>query len=319
MKKDYNELVTIGILAFNAKASILNAIEGALNQSWLNKEIIVIDDCSTDGTYEMIKSSKFNTNILLLRNARNLGTAYSRNQIILRSKGEYICFMDDDDISHPDRVSMQVASMKDFGYPKKKFIVSTCSILREYETGYSMKLDAMGCKGRLPVGNELADFILYFGRIKDVDYGFGIPTCSMMATKACFDKVGLFDSKLRRVEDLDILIRFSLSDVLFTSVKEYLLTQNSTTGSHKNPLNNLKAEIYLVNKHSRYLWQKGLFLYARLWPYLRYYHFTKNYFLMVVVLIPLFLLYPFRAIPHFFSTAMSRLKHERNIKNGYTL
>ena len=51
---DNNPLVTIGILCFNAESSILNALRSALNQTYKNKEIIVIDDCSTDNSLKVI-------------------------------------------------------------------------------------------------------------------------------------------------------------------------------------------------------------------------------------------------------------------------
>ena len=74
--------VTIGILCFNSKDTIMRAIKGALKQTWENKEIIVIDDSSTDDSYKLINESKYKDQILLIRNHENYGPGYSRNKII---------------------------------------------------------------------------------------------------------------------------------------------------------------------------------------------------------------------------------------------
>ena len=65
--------VTIGILCFNSKDTIMRAIKGALKQTWENKEIIVIDDNSTDDSYKLIKGSEYKDQILLIRNQENYG------------------------------------------------------------------------------------------------------------------------------------------------------------------------------------------------------------------------------------------------------
>ena len=94
---DNAPLVTIGILCFNAESSILNALRSALNQTYKNKEIILIDDCSTDDSLKVIRGSKYINKIKLFQNKQNKGAAYSRNIVTKKSKGSYICYMDDDD------------------------------------------------------------------------------------------------------------------------------------------------------------------------------------------------------------------------------
>ena len=133
-----------------------------------------------------------------------------------------------------------------------------------------------------------------------------------------FDKVGLFDEDLRRVEDLDILIRFGMKGIVFVSSKEILLKQKSTQGSYKTPLENLKSENKLVDKYKDYLSKKGMYMYSKLWPYLRYFHFKKNYFLFLIVFSFLFIRYPIRAIKHLIKSSFKRLFLELKI-NEVTL
>ena len=138
---------------------------------------------------------------------------------------------------------MQLKKIK-AGYPNEKFIACTASMKRKYESGHKRNLIAMGTNGRLPINEELANFLLFYEKKKGVDYGFGLPTCSMAITKECFDKVGLFDENLERVEDMDLSIRLSLNGIIFTSVKDILITQYSSSNGDKNN-KNFASEIKL--------------------------------------------------------------------------
>ena len=116
-------LVSIGILCFNAEETILEAINSAFEQSWRNKEIIVVNDCSLDKSHEKIINSIFFEKIKYLRNDNNMGPAYSRNKVLNLSDGEFICFMDDDDFSEKNRIKEQIDSIYRAGYPKNKDVI----------------------------------------------------------------------------------------------------------------------------------------------------------------------------------------------------
>lgn len=310
------KLVTIGILCFNAENSISEVIKNAFEQTWNNKEIIIIDDFSNDNSYEEIKKSKYFDEIKYLRNSSNMGPAYSRNQVLKNSNGDFICFMDDDDFSDKSRIVCQINSIYDEGYPFRKEIISICGVNRKYSSGYIKKMRPIGSIGKAPQGDSYINYVLFNQKEKDIDYGFGMPTCAMLLTKECFQKVGLFDENLRRVEDLDITIRFAKRNFLFIGLDEFLVIQNSTSGFDKTPLVNLKSEIMLIKKNKEYLSKKGLFMYSRLWPLLRYYHFQRNYIFLILILFIILLRYPFRAMPHFIKSTRNRIIHELNIFNG---
>ncbi len=203
-KKSMDIKVTIGITCFNAEKTITKAINGALNQDWPNKEIIIVDDGSTDSSTQIIENFLKYNHVKLIKNVENKGTSFSRNLIIHNSKGEIICFMDDDDYSFPKRISSQLLELKNADYPNNKLIACTVSMVREYESGYRRELSTMGSNGLLPAGEELANYLLFYEKKKTVDYGFGIPTASMLITKECYKKVGIFDENLKRVEDMDL-------------------------------------------------------------------------------------------------------------------
>ena len=89
-------LISIGITCFNAELTIKNAIESALNQTWINKEIVIVDDCSIDNSCSLIRTfvEKFDF-IHFYQNKKNIGVAGTRNNIIKYANGEYIVFFDD--------------------------------------------------------------------------------------------------------------------------------------------------------------------------------------------------------------------------------
>ena len=89
---------SICIPAYNDKETILQCIDSVLNQSFTDFEIVVVDDCSTDGQWEILQE-KYGANgkIKILRNEENAGSLYSRAKAIAISSGKYIVSLDADD------------------------------------------------------------------------------------------------------------------------------------------------------------------------------------------------------------------------------
>jgi glycosyltransferase involved in cell wall biosynthesis len=94
-----NPLISIVIPTYNAKDFIKETIECWLNQTYNNLEIIVQDDCSTDGTWELvIKLYSTNNRVFLFRNKKNLGIGKNWNEAYNHAKGTYITIFNADDI-----------------------------------------------------------------------------------------------------------------------------------------------------------------------------------------------------------------------------
>lgn len=91
-------LISIIIPSYNRKEFICNAIDSVLKQDYENKEIIIVDDGSTDGTEELIlKKYGQNKIVNFYKNEKNSGAGFSRKSGYKKSNGEYLIFMDDDD------------------------------------------------------------------------------------------------------------------------------------------------------------------------------------------------------------------------------
>ena len=104
-------LVTIGIPTYNVGRFINQTIKSILAQSYINFELIITDDGSTDNTIEEVK--KFNDpRIKLIVDGENRGISYRLNQQINLAKGKYFVRMDGDDLMFPDRVEKEVAYLE---------------------------------------------------------------------------------------------------------------------------------------------------------------------------------------------------------------
>ena len=93
-----NIIISIIIPTFNREKSIAKSIQSVLNQTFNNIEIIIIDDCSSDNTENVIKLIK-DKRIKYLKLNQTKGASYARNIGIMLAKGKFISFQDSDDIS----------------------------------------------------------------------------------------------------------------------------------------------------------------------------------------------------------------------------
>lgn len=99
--------ISVIMPVYNCEMYIRQAVESILNQTFSDFELIIIDDCSTDSTLEIIKSYK-DCRINIVEKEQNTGLTNSIIQGVLLAKGEYIARMDGDDISMPGRFKTQL-------------------------------------------------------------------------------------------------------------------------------------------------------------------------------------------------------------------
>lgn len=101
-------LVSIILPAYNFEAGIQIAIESILEQTWKNIELIIVDDCSTDGTVEVVKQyMKKDHRIKLFSTGENSGPYVARNIALSAAKGEFVTVNDADDWSHAEKIAIQ--------------------------------------------------------------------------------------------------------------------------------------------------------------------------------------------------------------------
>ena len=130
-------LVSVIMPAYNASKYIEQAIESVLGQTMEDLELVIIDDCSTDNTYEKAKRYEEKDNrVLVLRNQKNSGVARTRNVGFEKSRGEYIALLDSDDVWHPQKIEKQIEIVKE-----KKADIVYCSYALVGEDGKSIHKD----------------------------------------------------------------------------------------------------------------------------------------------------------------------------------
>ena len=108
-----NELITVIVPTYNVEQYIDQCLTSILEQTYKNLEIIVIDDCSNDNTYEKItKFQNIDSRIKIFRNPVNKGVSYSRNIGLDNMNGAYVCFVDSDDIIDKHQIEYLHRSIK---------------------------------------------------------------------------------------------------------------------------------------------------------------------------------------------------------------
>ena len=110
------DLVSIIMPSFNTALFISDTIKSVLAQSYTNWELIIVDDCSTDNTDEVVRQFLTDGRIHYLKNEQNSGAAISRNCALREAKGKWIAFLDSDDLWLPEKLEKQVSFMELNGY-----------------------------------------------------------------------------------------------------------------------------------------------------------------------------------------------------------
>ncbi len=183
--------VSVVIPTHNRISLLPRAIRSVLRQSFSDLEVLVVDDGSTDGTARLLESFD-DPRLRVLRFPERRGAPAARNAGIREARGAWIAFQDSDDAWLPDKLEVQMAALR--SEPEAAFCYSDLLFLR------GGRRRAIGSPPPPPAGTLVGPD----GR----DYAWtGIGTPSLVVRRDCFDRVGLFDETLPRLQDLDLVIR----------------------------------------------------------------------------------------------------------------
>ncbi len=193
-------LVSIIVPAFNCADYITDSIESALEQDYPNKEIIVIDDGSTDSTPEVL--SGFDGKITLIQQ-QNSGSAVARNTGIQAAKGDFIAFLDSDDLWFPGKLTLQVEYLN--AHPDIGLVYHDWMVWEMNQEGTYPPL----CAPELPVGKPETDNSNSGWIYERLFSESIIHTTSAMLRRDLVEKAGLFDTELRKGQDYEYWFRIS--------------------------------------------------------------------------------------------------------------
>ncbi len=195
-------LVSIIIPAYNSEKYLAETILSALSQTWPNKEVILVDDGSTDGSLAVAK--KFESVKVFYQN--NRGASAARNKGLKESKGEFIQFLDGDDLLSPDKIATQVGILQQ--NPGK---IAACSTIH-FENGslHEQGTPTPGEDDFLFSDDDPAHFLVNFlGGFKEVHAVIGVH--AWLTPKSIIVKAGPLNEDLTVDDDGEFFSRVILN------------------------------------------------------------------------------------------------------------
>ncbi|NIK11819.1 glycosyltransferase family 2 protein [Alkalibacillus almallahensis] len=111
--KEKTPIVSVITPTYNSEQFIAETIESVIKQSFSNWEMVIVDDCSSDSTVDIIKQYQMiDSRIKLYELDENSGAAVARNKSIRNANGRYLAFLDSDDLWYPEKLEKQLAFME---------------------------------------------------------------------------------------------------------------------------------------------------------------------------------------------------------------
>lgn len=188
-------MVTVLTPAFNRVSFITETVESVLNQTYGNIEYIVVDDGSTDGTFEILQqySAAGKLTLLTHENHSNRGQSAALNLGLEAAKGTYVTILDSDDMLHPEKVSRQVEFLEK--HPEFVMVYGQAMAISGDGTELFLIPDSKHYEPGDP--NRLL-----------LDFYMPSPGVAMVR-KSIFARVGLFEESFRAAQDHDMALRIA--------------------------------------------------------------------------------------------------------------
>lgn len=228
------QLVSILMPTYNVEKYIREAVSSILNQTYAHFELIIVDDGSTDGTYEILKEmAQTDKRIKLFRNEINLKICKTLNRAFSMSKGEYILRMDGDDISLPQRIEC----LKEYMDEHPEIMIAGSQVISIDENGSEIS------HKKYPTSPEA---------IKKSNRFMSSVLHIWIARREVYQVLGGY-REIPYAEDYDFLLRGELKGYKYVNVPQYLYKcriRRGNTGS-ANGLEQRKAAAYVQKLHKK--------------------------------------------------------------------
>lgn len=226
--------ISVVIPCYNAKRYVAAALTSVFEQGWPDIEVIVVDDGSTDGSASLI-SRDFPGVTLITQ--QNQGVASARNLGIRRARGDWIAFLDADDVWLPGKLAAQQQALVEQPDARVCYCAwqiwnssdpEPTSVLLKELGAFSDKSSRWGG----PSGWIYSDLLL----------GCAVWTSTVLAHRSVFEEVGVFDTALRVGEDYDLWLRASrVTKIVRVSKPLALYRMHSESITRRVPQDNYEA------------------------------------------------------------------------------
>lgn len=215
----HNIKVSIILPTYNCAEYLSTAIESALNQTFKCFELIVIDDGSNDATHDLIHSEFSGVDKIRYFYQDNKGLPGARNAGIKRAEGEYITFLDADDIYKPTMLEKCHSFLET--RPSHDLVITEW-IMQTLDDNNNVIDEKVPSLSNYPQTQD-ALYNMVFTRMMFNSY--------MMVRKEYIKQIGLFDENIPFCEDVDLWRRFAKNGVRFDLIREPLFIYRKRTGS----------------------------------------------------------------------------------------
>jgi glycosyltransferase involved in cell wall biosynthesis len=241
--------VSVVIPTYNRAGFVPEAIESVLSQSYRNFEVIVVDDGSTDNTSEVLEP--YHDRIRLIQQT-NSGVSSARNRGLNEAEGEWVAFLDSDDLWRPDKLAIQTAAAQ----ANPDMVLHTVNVavpIEEHAADTSFGHAGVSlAKPEGLIGSPLESILSH----RTLAMAQGV-----MCRKDVVELIGGFDETLSIYEDLDLMCRMALQgpwgyhwDVLVDMIRRNEETQNLSESRyiHKETSGYALEKMYskLLNQNS---------------------------------------------------------------------
>jgi len=205
----FNPFISIVIPTYNRASSTIAAIESALAQTYSNFEIIVVDDGSTDGSGESIQrfvQQRGDGNEICYFRQVNQGPSASRNKGIERARGEYIAFLDSDDVWFPEKLAWQVNALEKFKNECGACFTDARCVDNAGTNTSTFRMFGRRYKEQIGIDR---------GAVKSLAISFcGFWVSTLLARADILRRIGGFNTDVPFAEDRDLFFRLSLATPL---------------------------------------------------------------------------------------------------------
>ena len=217
--------VSIVIPAYNAEKEIRNTVDSILNQTFIDYEIIVVNDGSTDNTLQVLLD--YGDKIKIIDQV-NGGVSKARNEGIKVAEGEYVAFLDSDDLWHPDKLSLQIKLMESNTDWNASYTLTSFDSVFVHKT-------------------NITETRVEEKTIKEI-FNFPYLVTSSFVIKCEFCKaIGAFNEDLATAEDIDLYLRTSVKGAM-GYINEPLTWKADIQGSLGSALSSYKDNLFVVDK-----------------------------------------------------------------------
>lgn len=233
-----NNLVSILIPAFNAEAWITEAIVSALNQTWPYKELIIVDDGSTDRTFEIAKH--FEGKNVLVFSQRHSGACVTRNNALYHARGNYIQWLDADDILAPNKIEEQMKVAK---YHQQRYLL--------FSSAWGKFLNNMN-KAKFNPTRLWQDMDPIEWIYEKLNSGYWMAIESWLVSRDLAERAGPWDIRLSMDDDGDYFCRVvaACKKIIFVPrAKSYCRRVNTRSLSSTTNLTEEKIESQMMSSY----------------------------------------------------------------------